>query len=467
MGRLGKKKTFKKGAASFYIVAFSTLILVIIAASFAAIIISEITRTSNDDLAQSAYDSAMAGVEDAKLAFYNYQNCLAQGKTKADHIQDDGILTCEEIIYIMEDKSDDCDMVAMILGRTVVNDDGFRGVMIQESSVQNNMLQAYTCVKIQNVLNDYRSTLSGSNPSEIVRVKLDDKSGLTAKDIKTVEISWYSDASNLRLTYNNFNRNTTPNKVVFNSLTTGIALPPTISVTLIQTANSFKLSDFTMKQDNRTNRATVFMVPTDSAQSASKEDNKTNYIGAYRTGGDGVMRNLIKADDLLKSNDKTTVNVPYAVYCGKNLGNEFLCTATLVLPEPVGGDRNDDTFLFVVSLPYGKPATDYAMRFCNNANACTTQKVTVDGKTELENHEVALKGVQVSIDSTGRANDLFRRVETRFKGADTVFSYPLYAIQLMDSDNNAGTLLKKSFDVRCEWNLPSNIAQNDSYCNSQ
>ena len=31
-----KAKTFKKGAASFYVVAFSTLILVIIAASFAA-----------------------------------------------------------------------------------------------------------------------------------------------------------------------------------------------------------------------------------------------------------------------------------------------------------------------------------------------------------------------------------------------------------------------------------------------
>ena len=59
------KKT-KKGAASFYVVAFSTLILMIIATSFAAIIISEVTRTSNDDLAQSAYDSAMAGVEDAK-----------------------------------------------------------------------------------------------------------------------------------------------------------------------------------------------------------------------------------------------------------------------------------------------------------------------------------------------------------------------------------------------------------------
>ena len=69
------KRRTKEGAASFYVVAFSTLVLMIIATSFAAIIISEVTRTMNDDLSQSAYDSAMAGIEDAKLAFYNYQNC--------------------------------------------------------------------------------------------------------------------------------------------------------------------------------------------------------------------------------------------------------------------------------------------------------------------------------------------------------------------------------------------------------
>ena len=66
---------FKQGAASFYIVAFSTLILLVVAMSFAAIIISEVERTSNDDLSQSAYDSAMAGIEDGKLAYQKYMQC--------------------------------------------------------------------------------------------------------------------------------------------------------------------------------------------------------------------------------------------------------------------------------------------------------------------------------------------------------------------------------------------------------
>ena len=50
----GIKKEYKKGAASFYIVAFATLILIIVVMSFATIMISEMARTSNDDLAQSA-----------------------------------------------------------------------------------------------------------------------------------------------------------------------------------------------------------------------------------------------------------------------------------------------------------------------------------------------------------------------------------------------------------------------------
>ena len=117
-----KIRKFRKGAASFYIVAISTLILVIIAASFAAVIISEVTRTSNDDLAQSAYDSALAGIEDAKLAYYNYQSCKNEVKYIASG------LSCEQIIDWVENDRGDCDMIADILGRNKTDS----GVLIQE-----------------------------------------------------------------------------------------------------------------------------------------------------------------------------------------------------------------------------------------------------------------------------------------------------------------------------------------------
>ena len=138
---------FKSGAASFYVVAFSTLILVIIAASFATAIVAEITRAANDDLSQSAYDAALAGVEDAKLAFINYQNCVKSGVTIDDDYKPVEGNVCKNIIYWMNHP--DCDMVAHILGRIGIYESG--EVLIEETSQlgnENEMNQAYTCAMI-------------------------------------------------------------------------------------------------------------------------------------------------------------------------------------------------------------------------------------------------------------------------------------------------------------------------------
>ena len=50
--------------------------------------------------------------------------------------------------------------------------------------------------------------------------------------------------------------------------------------------------------------------------------------------------------------------------------------------------------------------------------------------------------MEIRIDSTGRANDLFRRVETRLESANMGFAYPLYGIQLLGKNKN-DTLLNK------------------------
>ena len=174
---------FKKGAASFYIVAISTLILVIIAASFAAVINSEITRTSNDDLAQSAYDSALAGVEDAKLAYYSYQSCL-ESNSCSDEMK--------TLIMNANNGNGDCDMVARILGR--VGPDEKHEVMIEETSgVSNNMQQAYTCTQFATKTDDIKATIGESNPSYVVRVKFDDSEGNDViNNIKTITVEWGS-----------------------------------------------------------------------------------------------------------------------------------------------------------------------------------------------------------------------------------------------------------------------------------
>ena len=58
----------KKGMASLYLVAFTTLLLGVLTMSFVRVMVTESKESSNSDLSQSAYDSALAGIEDAKTA---------------------------------------------------------------------------------------------------------------------------------------------------------------------------------------------------------------------------------------------------------------------------------------------------------------------------------------------------------------------------------------------------------------
>ena len=444
-------KKYRQGAASFYVVAFSTLILVVISMSFAAVIISELTRTSDDDLAQSAYDSALAGIEDAKLAYYNYQRCMEQ-EVRAK--EPDGVapLTCNEIVYIMNHP--DCDMVAKMIGRIGEKDTAEDGVVIRETNNgEDVMKQAYTCVMMETEVNDYRSTLDSSNTTRVIQANIDGD----ASNVKTIKVSWHSESDGNTYAYTNFKSGS---GVQFPPLTTDAATPPTISVCLVQTSGSFFLDDFdkTDTANNRTNRGTVYLVPTDSLTGAASSKTPNNYIGACKStnnhynscSDEANYVNWITAAQIVKSNDKTVKNLPYAVYCPPNSDSVFTCSATLELPKPYGEEgRNNSTFMIVVSIPYGQPSTDIAVEFCGDDAGCTKEIVQADGTTTTPTMKTA---AQVSIDSTGRTNDLYRRIEARIDTNDSYFPYPLYGIELLGADGSS-SLLKKNFAVTCEYNF--------------
>ena len=388
----------KHGAASFYMVAFSTLILLIVVISFATVIMSEITRTANDDLSQSAYDSALAGVEDAKLAFYSYQNCLGNGTTTAVEPNDDGEISCGEILYYAS--QDGCDMVAKILGRAIDENDG--SVVIREvEGSNNNMQQAYTCVKFKTNLSDYLSAVSESEPIKVVRPRFEDG---VAQNIKSVKISWYSNVNSERLGYLN-----PDSEGIFNSSGDGVPKPPVISLALVQTKGDFIIDDFERSGEGITDRGMLYLVPLEEGTELETDGEKNYEI---------TSNNNIKSSAFVKSNDKLKNNKPYLIECGGNEG--FLCSATIELPDPVGGSRLGDTFMFVISLPYGGPATDFRMEFfCGEEGGCGS---SIEGNNEASD-KVLLVDTQVLIDSTGRANDLYRRVEARLEAkSDTALS---------------------------------------------
>lgn len=426
MKRTNKKA--KKGAASFYVVAFSTLILMIIATSFAAIIISEVTRTTNDDLSQSAYDSAMAGIEDAKLAYYNYQNCLIQ-KENGSSVDEYG---CTAIFQHFDNP--DCDMVADIIGRERTENGAVVIEEKNEKNVGNNMQQAYTCVTMTDSLSGYESTLSHSDLIRVVKAKFDDN--VKASQIDRVRLSWFSDkdATNGK-NFSNFNGNS----VVFPTTTESqVSAPPTLSLAMVQTAREFTMDQFDTTHNGSTNRAMVYLVPTEDGSSGKDGNHKK------------AVNNTISAADFAKSNDKKSMNLPFTIDCDE--GSVYACSATIGLPSPVGGTRNDDTFIFVVGLPYGKPQTTFLLEFlCGDSvcKSCTAGDPTCD---EISSGEtVNLKGVQVEVDSTGRANDLYRRLSVRLDNRQDYSLSLLGPLELLN--DGSGESLVKNYSVLQEYNF--------------
>ena len=60
------KKDQQTGVVSIFAVIFSALIMSILTVSFIRLMVVDQKQASDNDLSQSAYDAALAGVEDAK-----------------------------------------------------------------------------------------------------------------------------------------------------------------------------------------------------------------------------------------------------------------------------------------------------------------------------------------------------------------------------------------------------------------
>lgn len=97
--------------------------------------------------------------------------------------------------------------------------------------------------------------------------------------------------------------------------------------------------------------------------------------------------------------------------------------------------------MLVVSLPYGDIVTDFAVTL-----------------KDAEGNIIPFENVQVSVDSTGRANQLLRRVETRLDPADIFFPYPQYEVELSGTDEES--LLKYYWITANCWTDKGTCANN-------
>jgi hypothetical protein len=323
-----------------------------------------------------------------------------------------------------ENSTENCDIVREILGRN--SGEQSETIIQTEEGIDGEtaaMEQAYTCVLISEVNPDYLAQLNSNYRTKMVPIRAANLDAVTH-----IKLQWYSATNEAELNNTETGTNVdggSLNKWGYNDRNSALfkendeakpLIPPAISVQLIQTANQFTLSDFEKNSGDSTNRGTLILQPSGSKGVTQIPNSSTTGFAA--------------------SADKA-INNPIPIACDNE--SDWSCTVTIQLPKPIKtiGDnpnRNTGSMFLRLSLLYGTPATDFSINLCRDTCVAANLEPFV--------------GVQAKIDSTGRANDLFRRVESRVELADIYFPFPEYTLTLSGSDE---TLSKNFWVTNNSW----------------
>lgn len=349
----------QRGAVSLFIVMFSALLLTTITISFMQLMVKDQQQASYSDLSESAYDSAVAGVEDAKRALLEQQDCL--GNSSA---------TCNTIRTAIA--SGECRTLQEVFSL------GGDEVLIAQDAGDRRLEQAYTCVKITEDTRDYVGNIDSDASAALIPLRANGS-------FDQIIISWGLSKVGGAIDLPIGGTRQLPVKDTDNWPENRPAL---LRAQLIDGQGSFRLSDF----DTTGFSNTLFMYPSDSGAST------LSFSLDGRRGAFQAEPQLIDCDDTAAS-------------------GAYVCRATITI-DPVivdlvaGTDESQMVFLNVAAL-YN--ATDYKIELRNSSDPDPEARVPFNG-------------VQPEVDSTGRANDLFRRVVSRVEIGNT-FNYPLAALE--------------------------------------
>lgn len=344
----------QQGAASLFAVIFSMLLLTVLTVGFIKIMITDQQRATNNDLSQSAYDAALAGVEDAKRVVRASQ---------------EGILPAD----FLPEKGSNCNVIAQ---SGVVANSSNEETLIRSGTAGENFEQAYTCVKIQMNTPDFLYK-AVKDRTQVVPLK-------ATSDFDTIVLEWYrrDDEDNA----NNADATDPPEQLPKEN-EWGANTPSLLRAQLINPGQTFDLAAL----DNT--GATTFLKP--KVLSNPTVGTELNVATRHRA-TDG------QAHD--NSTDMT--------FCSREFtfSDAYACKATLKVGT-ITQAASVNAFLRLNSLYKG-----------------ASVKITLRNSTGIVNFD----GVQPAVDSTGRANNLFRRVEARLHIGDD-FAYPDNAVELINS----------------------------------
>ncbi len=362
------KRIKQQGAVSLFVVIFAALLMTIVTVGFVQLMIKDQQQATTSDLSQSAYDSSLAGVEDAKRLLILDQSC--RDGTAGPTINC-GTITAALTPTAGSDETN-CDTLSSsgIVGET----NGETIIQKNAADATSEQLdQAYTCVKITTNTDDYKAELA-VNQSSVIPLR-------GVSDFDSVKLSWFSkddlpNPNDPTLAYGTaVEKDSLPpvgDKWPFNR-------PSLMRAQLMQTGKSFTQGDF----NSGNNSSTLFLFP---ARAGAPSLPFTTDV-RRNPGGE-----------------------PHEVICEATLQTEdYACSVTLTLPDPNDGNAaNRNAYLHLNALYNG-----------------------AHYKVELQKANVPVKfdRVQPIVDSTGRANDAFRRVQARVE-LKSDFTYPEAAIDI-------------------------------------
>ncbi len=352
----------QSGAVSLFVVIFAALLMTVVTVSFVRIMIQKQQQASSSDLSQSAFDSAQAGVEDAKRALLRYQDICKTGGDCAAAKKQVNSEVCNEAVSELTD----------VKGNVVPSGNE---VIVQNAGTSNALDQAYTCVKITTDTDDIFGYLEQES-SEIISL-------IGVSNFNKVRIEWFSDED--------LQGSGETKKVQIPESVSGSPLqrdwvsltqqnrPSIMRAQLIEFNKSgFSLDDFDDNDKVEGSNNTLFLYPSDKID----------------------LTKSFKTDNIRPA---APTNIPTQIYCKDITSGGYSCLANIKLPVTVT-DNNHGVFLILKSLYKG---THYRVTLYDN-----TDKL------------VKFDGVQPSVDSTGRANDIFRRVQSRLQMMNVDFPYP-------------------------------------------
>lgn len=367
------KQHNERGMVSIFIVIFTALLVAVISVSFIRLMIQTQQQATTADLSQSAYDSAQAGQEDAKRLLVVFEKECVKAAVPAPRCA-----AYEQLLRVTMP----CDTIQQ--SGIIPSATGAKEVLIKQTEGDEILQQAYTCVKISIDTNDYIGSVN-SNSSRIVPLR-------AMGDFNQVVLEWFSqtdlqDASN------------TPGEKTV-QLGSDLLLPKPVDwpknrpalmrAQLMQFGPGFKLSDFDKKADGSSNAHTLFLNP------------NTIGLNDFEFSEDRRMSNL---SDVLK---RVKCDPAFST---STVDKSYACRVVLTLPTPV-------------------TATDTAyLRLDPIYNSLTHFSVML----QQAGSPVKFKDVQPIIDSTGRANDLFRRIQARVELENDIFPYPESAVDITGS----------------------------------